>query len=365
MVFGRFLAMIIDRYIIKMFLAFFFGALVVVVTLFVAIDAMTNLLKLGAPVSALVAYYSYSIPQVIQQMLPVACLIATVFTLSSMNKANELTALFSTGMSLARISSPILAVVLVFSALSLGMSEWVLPSLNQKKNYTYFVEIKKQPGLYSTVKTNRIWYRAKNIILNIKTLNTDEATAQGATLYYFDDAWSLVQSIAAEAVKIDGRRWILQNGSVTLFQSESSFPLIQAFETKEIVMEPDTFDLSQGTSSSEVMSQAQLRQFIKRNKEAGLDTLRYEVDFHAKFSFAFAAFVMTLIGIPFCVKHTRQGGLASQMGIVFLLVFAYWTLYSSGLTLGNHGTLPPWLGAWGANVLMLGASGFFLLRLRS
>lgn len=356
---------IIDRYIVKMFLGFFFGSLIVVVTLFVAIDAMTTLLKVGAPLGAMVAYYAYSIPQVIQQMMPVACLIATVFTLSSMNKANELTALFSAGMSLARISSPILFVVLFLSVFSLGMTEWLLPTLNQKKNYVYFVEIKNQPGLYSTVKTNRIWYRAKNIILNIKTLNADEGTAQGATLYYFDDQWNLVQSIAAANVKIEGNRWNLQNGSVTLFQSETSFPLTQAFETKEVEMEPNTFDLSQSSSSSEVMSLGQLRKFIRKNKEAGLETLVYEVDYHSKFSFAFAAFVMTLIGIPFCVKHTRQGGLASQMGIVFLLIFVYWTLYSSGLTLGNHGTLHPVIAAWGANVVMLGASGFIILRLRT
>lgn len=348
-----------------MFLGYFFGSLVVVVTLFVAIDAMTTLLKLGAPLQSMVAYYMYSIPQVVQQMLPVASLIATVFTLSSMNKANELTALFSSGMSLARISAPILAVVLFFSLFSLGLSEWLLPTLNQKKNYVYYVEIKNQPGLYSTVKTNRIWYRAKNIILNIKTLNADQGTAQGATLYYFDDLWHLVQSIAAETVKIDGNRWVLEKGSVTLFQTDTSFPLTQAFEAKDIEMEPNTFDLSQASSSSEVMSFGQLRSFIKKNKEAGLDTLRYEVDYQSKISFAFAAFVMALIGIPFCVKHTRQGGLASQMGIVLLLVFVYWTLYSSGITLGNHGTLHPLLAAWGPNALMLGASGYFILRLRS
>ena len=39
-----------------------------------------------------------------------------------------------------------------------------------------------------------------------------------------------------------------------------------------------------------------LRKFINKNKEAGLDTLHYEVEYHSKFGFAFAAFVMSFDG---------------------------------------------------------------------
>lgn len=279
-----------------------------------------------------------------------------------MNKANELTALFATGTSLARVSAPILVLVAMFSVVNLMMGDWLLPALNQKKNYEFYVNIKKQPGLYSTVKTNKIWYRAKNIIFNIKTLNAEQATAQGLSMYYFDDAWNLVQTLAAENLKIDGQKWTLSKGNVTLFAQESSFPLTQKFETKEVLMEPNTFDLSRSASSSDVMTMSQLKKFIKKNKEAGLDTIRYEVDYHSKISFAFAAFVMSLIGIPFCVKHTRQGGMATQMGIVILLVFAYWTLYSSGLTLGKHGTVPPLLATWSPNLIMAIASFVLILR---
>ncbi len=309
-----------------------------------------------------IAYYAYSLPAIIHQMMPVACLIATVFTLSGMNRSNELTALFSMGTSLARISAPILVIVICMSIFLLTIGDWLLPALNQKKNYVYYVDIQKKPGLYSTVKTNKIWYRAKNIILNIKTLNAESASAQGLSLYYFNDAWDLVQTISAENLKINGRSWLLNKGSVTLFAEESSFPMTQGFETKEVEMEPDTFDLQQSTNSADVMTMGQLKSFIVKNKEAGFDTLQYEVDYQSKISFAFAGFVMTFIGIPFCARHTRQGGMATNIGIVILLVFVYWTLYSSALTIGKHGTIPPILAAWAPNILMITASIFLLIR---
>ncbi len=139
-----------------------------------------------AGTGALIRYYSYHTPTIIYQLIPVACLMAVLFTLSQLNKTNELTALYSVGMSLRRIAMPILISVAVVCVLSFLLGDQVLPRLIQKRNYVEFVEIKKRPGLYSTVKTNKIWFRTENILFNIKTLNPETATAQGITLYYFD-----------------------------------------------------------------------------------------------------------------------------------------------------------------------------------
>ncbi|RYZ61466.1 MAG: LptF/LptG family permease, partial [Proteobacteria bacterium] len=100
------------------------------------------------------------------------------------------------------------------------------------------------------------------------------------------------------------------------------------------------------------------------NKDAGLDTIRYEVDYQSKYSFAFAGLVMCLLGIPFSVGKARSGGTMMNVGIVILLVFGYWILYSSSLTLGSHGHLTPILAAWAPNLFMAGLSYFFLLRLK-
>ena len=88
------------------------------------------------------------------------------------------------------------------------------------------------------------------------------------------------------------------------------------------------------------MSLKELGHFIERNKEAGLDTLRYEVDYHAKFGFAFASFVMSVLGVPFSVSRARSGGTFVNLGICLGLAFGYWTAYNSAVTLGAHGAFP-------------------------
>ena len=312
----------------------------------------------------LAKYYAYSIPTIVYQMIPVGCLVATVFTLSTFNKSNELIAMFSVGLSLARVSAPILSFIALISVFSFWLGDRLLPEFSKKKNYVYYVEIKKKPGLYSTVKTNKIWYRSENTLFNIKSLNAEKKRAFGITLYFFDDNWKLVQLIKAKQVDLKGSVWSLNNGQVTLFSEDLEFPITKSFTRKNINMNEDVADLENSSASGEVMTLEQLNKFIKKNKEAGLDTIRYEVDYHSKYGFAFAAFVMSLIGIPFSVKRQRSGGAFVNVGICMGLAFLYWVMFSSSVTLGKHGLIPPMLAAWGPNGIGVAAAGYLLSRLK-
>lgn len=355
---------IVDRYIAKTFFLYFVAGLLVFVTIFLAVDFMSTFARFEVGMDTLFKYYGYLLPSIVYQMMPVGCLVATVFTLSTLNKSNELVAMFSIGMSLARVSAPILALIAIFSVFSFWLGDQLLPEFTKKKNYTYYVDIRKKPGLYSTVKTNKIWYRSQNILFNIQSLDAEKRKAYGITLYFFDDQWKLIQLIKAKNVNLQGESWKLNNGSVTLFSKDLDFPVTKAFRNKKITMNEEVADLEESSSSGDVMTLRQLKKFIKKNKEAGLDTVKYEVDYQSKYGFAFAAFVMSMIGIPFSVRRRRSGGTFVNLGICMGLAFLYWVLFSSSVTMGKHGVLPPALAAWGANVIGIVSSLVLLVRLK-
>ncbi|MGZ3770596.1 MAG: LPS export ABC transporter permease LptG [Bdellovibrio sp.] len=355
----------IDRYTSWLFWGYFFGGLLVFLTIFTAVDAMSTMAdyKNVAP-SALLNYYIYSFPEIISKLLPVACLLGTILTLSSLNKANELVALFSSGLSLIRISTPILIWVCLISAVGYWSSDRLIPQATKQKNYVLYYDLKKEPTRFSTIKTDKIWYRSKNSIFNIKTLNAKGDGAQGLTMYFFNDTWDLVQMITARQVSIKGTQWRLENGAVTVFTKDSSFPLTSQFKQKNIVMSEDSKDLQSAGQTADMMSQKELEHFIKKNKDAGLDTVAYEVNYHSKISFAFAGLVMCLLGIPFSVGRARSGGTMLNIGICLALVFAYYVFYSSGITLGQHGTVPPVAAVWTPNVVMAVLALVLLKRLK-
>jgi len=347
----------IDRYISGLFWGYFLGALLVFATVFLAVDAMSTMVSYkGVSPEVWVRYYGFLLPEVMHRLLPVSCLLGTIMTLATLNRANELVALFASGMSLIRVTASVLIWVFLISLAGYAFSDQVLPTISKNKNFLFYSEIKKNPSLYQTVKTNKIWYRSKNAIFNIKTLSADGDRAAGLTLYFFNENWDLLQMITAAEVEMRGAQWELSKGSVTVFTANSSFPMTSVFQKKNIVMSEDANDLKSTGQTSDMLSQSELSRFIGKNKEAGLDTLEYEVDYHSKFSFAFAGLVMCLLGIPFSVASARSGGLMVNVGIGLGLVFLYWIFYSSGLNLGKHGALIPVVSAWLPNLFFVFAA---------
>ncbi len=352
-----------DRYISGLFWTFFVAGLLVFTVMYVAMDTISLLTTFEKiETSTMVHYYKWFLPEIIYRMVPVAAMVSTVFVLTLLNRANELVAFFSLGISLLRLSAPILFWVTFLCGLQLLMSDQILPNFSREKNYIYYHEIERKPQLYSTVKTNKIWYRSKDTIFYIKTLNEKTHVAQGFTLYSFNKNWDLVQMITADTAHIQGEKWVLGRGSVTLFTDESSFPLTSNFDEKTIVLGEDSEDLSQATAhTSDTLNLKNLSEFIRRNKEAGLDTVRYEVDYHSKFGYSVAALVMSLLALPFSVGKARSGSVMKGVGISIGLVFLYWIVYNSALTLGRFGQIPPILAAWGPNLTM-SVLALFLVR---
>ena len=352
----------VDRYLLGLFWGAFVAGLLIFLTLFVASDAMTTLVKYKSVSSVVfLKYYAFFSPEVIYKMLPVACVVGTVMTISSLNKGSELVALFASGLSLFRISRFIFISIALIGVASYFLSDQLMPIFSRQKNFVFYNEMEKNPSLYQTIKTNKIWYRSKNSIFNIKTLNAEGDRAQGLSLYFFNDGWDLVQMLTANSVQMNGSQWLLRNGTVTVFDKASSFPLNDKFLEKTIVMSEEAQDLRSTGQTSDILTQSELSRFIGKNKEAGLDTIRYEVDYHSKFSYAFAGLVMSLLALPFCVG-TRGGSMAKNIGISLGLVLGYWILYSTSQTLGHHGQIAPILAAWFPNFTMTGLGVFLLLR---
>ena len=250
---------------------------VVFVTLFTTVDASAKFVQFSVDIPTLIAYYSYALPGIVYQMIPVGCLTATIFTLSSLSRGNEMVAMFGTGMSLARISAPILFWVSFTSVCTFWINDRVGPYVTDKKNYVFYTKIKKKPHLYSTVKTDKIWYRSRDVLFHIQTLNPREKRAQGTSFYYFDNQWNLLQVIKASSATIEGDNWNLFDGSITLFAAETRVPLTQKFDQKTIVIDEKLDDLQVSQSTAALLSVAELKRFIQKNKEAGLNTLDYEV----------------------------------------------------------------------------------------
>jgi len=79
---------------------------------------------------------------------------------------------------------------------------------------------------------------------------------------------------------------------------------------------------------------------------------QYQVEIYKKFSIAVACLVFMFIGAPLGLS-IRRGGLATIGGVALGIFMFYWVTLVQGEKLADRGLLPPWVGMWIANAVMI------------
>ena len=109
---------LLDLYIIKKFISITLIVLISFVVIFVSVNAIDNIDKFienKIPNTEILKYYLFSIPYFLSYSLPISLLIATVFTFASLQKNHETTAIKASGISIRRISLPLIILGAVLS----------------------------------------------------------------------------------------------------------------------------------------------------------------------------------------------------------------------------------------------------------
>ncbi|MBC7385724.1 MAG: LPS export ABC transporter permease LptG [Cryobacterium sp.] len=341
----------IDRYIIALFLKNIAVAAGGLTLIYLFQQITTMVLESDFTTRQVLAYNLFQLPAVLVQMIPPSVLIGTVLTLSGLNRTNELTAIFALGIGLKRLMALLLIFVFAISMGTLFLQDSVLPHLFKRRTNYYWRDMKKRTDFYLDIKQNKIWYRSKNLIYNLKAFDLKTQQILGMTVYSFDDRFNLVQTVESEKALYTPQGWKLMNGTVTQFSMTDPFPVNQKFNEIRLQIQETPKDFQEIEKEVDGLRLKELKSYIDRNQAAGLDVKSYLVKYHSRFSLSFIPMVMCILGVPFSVRGKREGGLAKDLGVCLAITFFYWLFYSIGLSLGTNGALPPVVAAWAPTLI--------------
>jgi len=355
---------ILDRYIAREFWKGFFAALLTFLVLYLGGDTVRQGVKDDIPPAYAFQYTIYQLPEVFVLLMAPSCLMGTIIGLSGLARRNELTAMFASGVSLGRITFVILSLVFMLCCLSFVVTDRVLPPLAKAKTQYYRTVIQGKPELQTDIKQNKIWYRSKDLIYNLRTFDREKNQISGISIYTFNQSFDLIQQIEAETAVYRDNKWWLANGLVTIFDEESGHPISKHFKSQSVTLNESPEDFKEIEKEVETLRLKNLWRYIQRNKEAGIDTHSFEVTFWSKISMALVPLVMSLLGVPFSVQNHRHGSLARDVTLCFFLVLVYWLFLSGALSVGKAGWIPPFWAAWAPSLVFFGFGLFMILRVR-
>ena len=127
---------IIDRYMLRQFLSTFVICCVSLFGLYVVFDLFTNLEEFlrcgrdqGGVLALIASFYGYQSAVFFDQTAGLLALVAAMFTITWIQRHNELTALMAAGVARTRVAAPVIIAAIVVAVLAAGSRELLIPQI--------------------------------------------------------------------------------------------------------------------------------------------------------------------------------------------------------------------------------------------
>jgi LPS export ABC transporter permease LptG/LPS export ABC transporter permease LptF len=355
---------LLDRYITMLYLrtvGLSFLGLLGLFYISTFLDKAEKIFKGDASLGLVLQFLLHMTPQYVYFVVPLAVLLSVLVTFGLLARSSELTVLKACGISLYRVSLPIIGLSLVGSALLFGLEQGVLAESNRKADAADRV-IRNLPQ-QNLNPMNRRWVVARDgSVYHYGFFDAPQKTLTNLTVYApKPDAWRLSSmTYAASAAHRDGA-WTARNGWVRDYAKGTA--RYAGFRTRSLPLEPPDYF---GTSApvAELMTVPELQAHIAELADSGVNVVPLAVELQRKIAFPFVTLVMSLLAIPFGVTTGKRGALYG-IGIGIVLALSYWIVLHVFLAIGGAGLLPPFLAGWSANIIVAGAAAYLFLNTKT
>ncbi|MBK0370495.1 LptF/LptG family permease [Flavobacterium agrisoli] len=355
---------IIDRYILKRYLATFTVMLFMFIPIGIVIDVSEKVNKMienEIPfVDIAIYYYNFTV-YFANLLFPIFLFLSVIWFTSKLANNTEVIAILSSGISFTRFLRPYIIGATIVSVFVLLMGFFIVPSASEGFNsfrYTYL----KGGGKQAMRGDNTNVYRqiSDDEFIFVNSYNETTETAYNFTLEKFNGD-QLDYKIVASRIK-----WNPKDSTYTLYDYTKRTvgklnDKIERVPEKKAKFSFDLEDLTPVVYIAETLNFGKLVEFIEKEKERGSSDINtYLVVFYKKFSIPVSAFILTLIAVSVS-SMKRRGGMGMNLAIGIAIAFSYVFFDKIFGTLAEKSTFSPLLAVWLPNILYT-ILGYYLLR---
>ena len=357
---------ILDRYLVaELGGPFLFG-----LSAFTLIFVATQILAIGrlvseehAPLWAAVEYFLWDMPQFLLLVIPMAMLLGTLLAMQRLSSESEITAMQAGGISLSRVVAPLLLVGFVVSLLALAVQEMFVPLANDKAAYIRQQAIEHVSPASSNLQAVTALPGGGKQVTIAGGLDVTTQTLLGVTVIRYDAKQKPQDFIVADRARYVQPTWTFENSTTYHFSPDGSVTTQTApYLTVDIGERPNQIaKQSIQITNPEDLSRAEIKERLDSGQLSPQQQRLFTATYASKLARPFAAFVFTLIAVPFGLRPVRGGGTGLGFGVAVAIVFVYYVIATIFQSVGSAATWLAGPAAWAPNVIFT-AIGLLLLR---
>ncbi len=319
------------------------AAAVALIGLLQLIDLLerTNDILARGGVKEIGRYMLLRLPGLFEQAAPFAVLAGAIFTFSQLARNSELVVMRITGLSLYQIFLRTLPVALAVAALDLVVADQITPRAEQALASWWAASA---PGPVVKTPAPR-WFRIDGNVVVVKSASANGQILRGVSIYERDADKALEGRINAVSATHDAGGWRLHDAVVTtLGPSRADVMTARDMDWPTSLRPGDAAALF--TNSYEITSNTAFRSLFGKGP-VDKSPSQFQTRLYRTLAGGVAPLIMLLLALPTALGHARSNRTAP---VVFGLGAGLLYLVSDGLltAMGQTGSLPPFMAAWGA-----------------
>jgi lipopolysaccharide export system permease protein len=354
---------IIDKYILKRYLATFSVMLLMFIPIGIVIDVsekVNRMIEHKVPFKEIAFYYFDFIIYFANLLFPIFLFLSVIWFTSKLANNTEIIAILSSGISFTRFLKPYLIGATIVSLTSLLMGFFLVPKASEGfKNfrYTYLIgngveEMRDNSDVFRQISDDEFIY--------VSNFNSLSQTAFNFVLEKFKGD-QLEYKITANRIKWNP---IKKEYNLYGYCKRTVGEFDDIIENKDKVSVKYDFDLEDLTPTvyvAETLSFFELNSFIEKERKRGSSNINvYLVVLYKKYSIPVSAFILTIIAVAVS-SMKRRGGMGMNLALGILLAFSFVFLDKIFGVLAEKSSVNPLLAVWIPNIIF-GTLAFFLLR---
>ena len=356
---------ILDRYIIRKYLASFFFTILMITTIAIAIDYFEKVDRfLTAETTALHILKDYHlnfIPWINGLLWPLFALVAVIFFTSRLARDTEFISMLSAGTSYNRIMKPYLISSFLLALLLWLGNNFVIPKATRIKNEFESEYLKK--GGKTTLDTDKHFFISPTQKAYFRIYSERDSAAYNFRIETIRNG-KITEMIKADKLAFvkDSNQWKMVTYETRTFDTlRESFVRYESQE-KWVKMPFMPDDFIRYNKQMEMLTTPELYEFIQKEEAKGIEPpKKYRIELYRRTGDPFTIIILTIIGA--CVASRKvRGGLGFHLSFGVILGACFVVISKFTMTFALNLSLHPFFGVWIPNFIFSGIAFYLYTR---
>lgn len=325
------------------------GAFLALFAFFDLIQQMEDVGKGGYELRHALGYVGLTLPGRIYEILPIAVLIGTLYSLTLLARHSEITVLRASGLSTRDLLISLGKIGSVFVVITFLVGDFVAPPAERAAQQLRLTALNRLVGKEFR---SGIWLKDGASFINVREVLPD-TSLRGVRVYAFDENYRLRSLSEAVSGRYDtaAGHWDLNEVAETRFD-EAGATVFQHPELEwRTALQPDM--LAVLLVSPDKMSVVTLFQYVRHLSGNQQKTERYEIALWKKLVYPLATLVMMALALPFAYKHDRVSAVSVKVFAGVMIGILFQMLNGMFAHLGVINSWKPLVAAMTPSVLFL------------